>query len=161
MPWRSDEDGASAVEFALVLPLLVVILFGTITSGISYAHAIGATNAVREGSRFGATADAASSSWVGDVTLRVRGTQFDDPSSETAVCVQLWKAGTGQVKGGCTGSLTMPADTAYPKVPTSLVAGTCVVRVVASRPYTINAVFTQWDNNMVKGAVARYERDSC
>ena len=94
------ERGAVAVEFALVLPVLVMLLLGITTSGISYSHAIGATNAVREGSRFGATADAGvPATWAGDVIKRVRGTQFDDPTSETAVCVQLWQKGTDRSAG--------------------------------------------------------------
>ena len=55
---HADERGAVAVEFALVLPLLVMLLLGIATTGLSYTHAIGVTNAVREGARFGATADA-------------------------------------------------------------------------------------------------------
>jgi Flp pilus assembly protein TadG len=48
--WR-DESGAAAVEFALVLPMLVVILFGTIEFGraLHISHAV--TDAAREGAR--------------------------------------------------------------------------------------------------------------
>lgn len=83
------ERGAVAVEFALVLPLLVMLLLGVTTSGLSYSNALGVTNAVREGARFGATADATSTTWAADVISRVRATQFDDPAAETAVCAQL------------------------------------------------------------------------
>jgi Flp pilus assembly protein TadG len=51
-----------AVEFALVFPLLVMLLFGIITAGISFAHSLGLTNAVREGARFGAISDASPAS---------------------------------------------------------------------------------------------------
>jgi Flp pilus assembly protein TadG len=158
---RRDQAGAVAVEFALVFPLLVMLLIGTVTSGISYSHAIGATNAVREGARFGATTDASLGDWTGDVVARVRGTQFDDPDTETKVCVQLYKQGSGQVHGSCTAGLSMPAANDYPEVPTGLASGVCVVRVLATRPYTINAIFVSWDEEMRRGAVARYERDSC
>ena len=162
---RSDR-GAVAVEFALVLPVLVMLMLGITTSGLSYTHAIGATNAVREGSRFGATADASiPATWAGDVIKRVRGTQFDDPSSETAVCVQLWKKGTGSLGGSCsqgtvTPSLALPTtETADPKVPTELAAGACVVRVLAARNFTINvAVVPAWNRVNVATSVARYER---
>ena len=50
MPGRG-EDGAAAVEFALLLPLLVVLLFGFIQFGIAFNTRIQATNAAREGAR--------------------------------------------------------------------------------------------------------------
>jgi Flp pilus assembly pilin Flp len=45
------ERGAAAVEFALVLPLLVALLFGFIQFGIAFSAKIQATNAAREGAR--------------------------------------------------------------------------------------------------------------
>ena len=163
---KRSESGAVAVEFALVLPVLVMLLLGITTSGLSYTHAIGATNAVREGSRFGATADASvPATWAGDVIKRVRGTQFDDPTSETAVCVQLWKKGTGSLAGTCsqgtvTPNLALPAtETARPAVPDDLAAGACVVRVLAARNFTINvAIVPAWNRVNVAASVARYER---
>lgn len=50
---ENREKGASAVEFALILPLLMVILFGIIEFGfILYDKAV-VTNASREGARKG------------------------------------------------------------------------------------------------------------
>ena len=160
------ERGAVAVEFALVLPVLVMLLLGVTTTGISYSHAIGAASAVREGSRYGATADASvPATWATDVIKRVRGTQFDDPTSETAVCVQLWKKGTGSLGGSCSQgtvspNLTLPTtETARPTVPTELAVGACVVRVVAARNFTINiAIAPAWNKVNVNSSVARYER---
>ena len=48
---RADEDGAAAVEFALLLPLLVLLLFGLIQFGLAFNTKIQATNAAREGAR--------------------------------------------------------------------------------------------------------------
>ena len=45
------EDGAAAVEFALLLPLLVVLLFGFIQFGTAFNTRIQATNAAREAAR--------------------------------------------------------------------------------------------------------------
>lgn len=149
------------MEFALIVPIILMVIIGGVTSGIAYSNAIGVTNAVRESSRFGATADAASNTWVSDVIARTRATQFDDPGSETAVCVQLYKQGTGMVKEGCstgTTTLSMPAANAYPAVPAGLPNGICVVRVIAARPYTINAVVANWNKVLKRGSVARYER---
>ena len=47
------EDGASAVEFALVVPLLLMLFFGIISFGIILAQNMALNNGAREGARFG------------------------------------------------------------------------------------------------------------
>lgn len=163
------EEGAAAVEFALVLPLLVLVTLGIITGGVSYSNAIGVQNAVREGARFGATGDVTQVSWGSDVIARVRDTQFDDGTSaadsSTSVCVQLFKAPATVVKWECSigqndgPALTAPpAASADPAVPADLMAGTCVVRVLAARSYEINGGLTSWHGTIVRGSTAMYER---
>jgi len=49
--WREGERGVAAVEFAILLPLLVTLLFGFIQFGIAFNNKIQATNAAREGAR--------------------------------------------------------------------------------------------------------------
>lgn len=49
-----DERGASAVEFAIIGSLLLLILFGTITFGIIFNRYQGLQSAAREGARVGA-----------------------------------------------------------------------------------------------------------
>ena len=51
MAWSRQQDGAAAVEFALLLPLLVVLLFGIIQFGLAFNTRIQATNAAREAAR--------------------------------------------------------------------------------------------------------------
>jgi Flp pilus assembly protein TadG len=51
------QRGAAAVEFALVLPLLVMFLMGIITGGFAYFEKISTADAMREGARFGATTE--------------------------------------------------------------------------------------------------------
>ncbi len=51
-PQRRDA-GASAVEFALVAPVLFLILFGIIDYGIWFSDSISARQAVRDGARRG------------------------------------------------------------------------------------------------------------
>jgi Flp pilus assembly protein TadG len=163
------EDGAAAVEFALVLPLLVIVTLGIITGGLSYSNAIGVQNAVREGARFGATGDVSQVSWTADVIARVRDTQFDDgttaATSGTSVCVQLFKAPATVAKWECSvgqnggPQLTAPATSADdPAVPVNLATGTCVVRVLAARKYEINGGLTSWSGTIVRGSTALYER---
>jgi Flp pilus assembly protein TadG len=50
---RLNERGASAVEFAIVLPVLMFILFGTIEFGMIMFSREVLTNAGREGARAG------------------------------------------------------------------------------------------------------------
>ena len=53
-----DEHGGSLVEFAIVMPLLFVILFGIIEFGILLYDKAMITNASREGARAGIVFDA-------------------------------------------------------------------------------------------------------
>lgn len=49
-----SERGAVAVEFALLVPLLVVILFAIIAVGIALFRVVNYTSAAREGARYAA-----------------------------------------------------------------------------------------------------------
>ena len=169
-PRRTDR-GAAAVEFALILSLLVMLVFGIITAGLSYTRAIGLSNAVREASRFGATASTASGTWANDVVSRVRNTQFDDgtdvSTSGTAVCVQLYKVGTGAstIAGtsACSTSANTPAldATSAPSL-AGIAPGTCVVSVWAARNFTISVLIAPaWNSTVVRSSVALYERGTC
>jgi Flp pilus assembly protein TadG len=49
----SREGGAAAVEFALVVPLLLMVLFGILDYGLLFSNALSAKQGVREGARQG------------------------------------------------------------------------------------------------------------
>ncbi|MBA7549814.1 hypothetical protein ES705_42311 [subsurface metagenome] len=49
-----SEKGVSAVEFALILPLLIMLVFGIVQFGIAYNNYIALTHAAREGARLAA-----------------------------------------------------------------------------------------------------------
>ncbi len=70
-----DERGASLVEFALVLPLILMLVLGLVSAGIAYNEKITLTHAAREAARFAATypvSNAASlEAWLADVETRV------------------------------------------------------------------------------------------
>jgi Flp pilus assembly protein TadG len=48
---RNREEGASMVEFALVLPLLLLLVFGIMEAGWAFAQQVEVRNAAREGAR--------------------------------------------------------------------------------------------------------------
>lgn len=52
-PRRRDQQGASAVEFALVVPILLLLVFGVINFGVVMAQKASLSNAVRIGARYG------------------------------------------------------------------------------------------------------------
>jgi len=49
-----SEKGASAVEFALILPILIILVFGIVEFGIAFNNYITITHAAREGARIAA-----------------------------------------------------------------------------------------------------------
>ena len=50
---RSVDEGAAAVEFALVVPLLLLLVFGIIQFGITFGQYLALNNAARQGGRVG------------------------------------------------------------------------------------------------------------
>ena len=54
-PPGTAERGSALVEFALILPLVLMLTFGTVTAALTYNHKIDLTHAAREGGRYGAT----------------------------------------------------------------------------------------------------------
>jgi hypothetical protein len=57
------------VEFAIVLPALMMILLGLLTGGITLNRKIAVTNGVREGSRYGATLPISAAPSCGDTPI--------------------------------------------------------------------------------------------
>jgi Flp pilus assembly protein TadG len=56
---QQASKGQSLVEFAMVLPLLVILIFGIIDFGMGLRSYISLTNATREGARFAAVGNVA------------------------------------------------------------------------------------------------------
>lgn len=68
-----DEQGAAVVEFALVMPILALIVFGIIDHGRAFYTVNNIVSAVREGSRYGAIRSAPlSASGQSEIRDRVR-----------------------------------------------------------------------------------------
>src|SRR5688500_18036442 len=70
-----DERGASLVEFALILPVFMMLLLGMFTGGMAYNRRLTITSAAREGGRYAATLPTAAYGtvdlWLADVAAVV------------------------------------------------------------------------------------------
>ena len=89
---RNNEQGSSAVEFALVLPLLVMVVLGIVQFGLLYSAKLTLDHAVREGARAAILPDAT----IGDVKGHVAdsGKAIDlKPGKVTAVACNEGNAG--------------------------------------------------------------------
>lgn len=108
---RNTDDGAAAVEFALLLPIFLLILFGVIFFGFAFNTKINLTQTARETSRYGATLSLKASApgnsgtidtWLTKVTDVAKSAGGDDLTSTSDgryICVAM-------VTSGVTKSLT-------------------------------------------------------
>jgi Flp pilus assembly protein TadG len=89
-----QERGQAMVEFALVLPLLCVVLLGVIQFGIAFNNYLTLTDAVRVGARQGAVSRLASDP-RGATEKKVRDTASGlNMSKRTVTIDSSWAAGT-------------------------------------------------------------------
>jgi Flp pilus assembly protein TadG len=158
-PRIRTERGAAAVEFALIVPILILLLIGLVTTAMTYSDHLSATNAVREGARYGAAADVSSSGWAASVRDRVRQVYFNAGATvptDAQICVRLVHAdGTT-----ATEAIGTQCGTA-PSLPSSMATGSCAVLVWMQRPETIDLVVAPSLNFTIKAkSVAYYGREA-
>ncbi len=168
---RLDERGASALELAIALPILLMLLFGTVTVGVAFFNKISLNGAAREAGRFGATypeEDAASpDAWYVDVAKVAQTAATGALGEEAAgrsICVARGTEG-GTVRRYVVGT-SIPigagtyADAWCPGGPPSLPAGTEheVVQIVVERDDNIQAVIYSQTVHLTSYATTRFER---
>ncbi len=90
---RQSQLGQNAVEFALLLPVLMLVLFGILDLGRLFFAAITITNAARDGARYGIEHPAD----VGGIQARVQaeaaGTGIDLTDSALATITRVCPSG--------------------------------------------------------------------
>jgi Flp pilus assembly protein TadG len=65
-----QDDGAAAVEFALLFPIFMILALGIINGGLAFSRQINVTQAAREASRFGSSYDISGIAGGGTLTAR-------------------------------------------------------------------------------------------
>ena len=70
---RRSERGSAAVEFAILLPVLILLLFGIIEFSIAYNHQQGLHAAAREGARVAALPQSTQTSVIDRVRSALQG----------------------------------------------------------------------------------------
>jgi Flp pilus assembly protein TadG len=88
-----DEQGQTMVEFTLILPILLVVVFGIIQFGIAFNNYVALTDSVRAGARFAAV-DRTSADPVGDTKAKVKNASGDlDPTKVVPDVQSTWVHG--------------------------------------------------------------------
>ena len=91
-----EQKGASAVEFAILLPVLILILFGTVEFGLLLYNQQVITNASREGARAGIVAQTprVSDTEIETVVLNYCGTNLVTFGASVSPSVNVSRGGS-------------------------------------------------------------------
>ena len=157
------ESGAALVEFALVLPVFMLLLLGMLTGGLAYSRKLSVAQAAREGARYGATLPITGAlptdAWlakVGALTIASSDGELGPDRPGRFVCIaHVGASGTAR-KWEAIGSAT--------GVPSN---GTCLaddgrtgetrVQVVTQRTSELEALVFSRNLTLQSHAVARFE----
>jgi Flp pilus assembly protein TadG len=165
------------VEFALVLPVLMALLLGIVSAGITFNQEMQLTHAAREGARWGASVPASQSftsgTWASNVRdLIVQRSAGELGGTGTTVCVAMVE--------GTAGSTTTPLGVITTTTPShgvtyfSTSGAPCIddetypvtpddpgrrVQVVVAKPGKIEALFATWYVTLQTDATAKSEVD--
>lgn len=135
--FRRDERGAAIIEFALVAPLLLALVWGIIETGRAFYTVNSLASAVRDGARYGAACDLGSPGG----TLNITGTACE-ATIRNLVVTAFQPLGPPLQAGNVSAT----------------VDGGNRIRVTANYPYAPIAPVNGWTFTMSRTAVFRYER---
>ena len=122
--FKRSDHGVAAVEFALVLPVLMLIVFGILNYGILLYDQSVITNAAREGARWGAINTSAAISCSGTATGTADPCQV--ANSYTAANLITFGASatsTATATGSGTSGTTVTVTVTYPFTEIGYVVG--------------------------------------
>lgn len=101
--WKSDR-GANLVEFALLAPLLILLLFGIIEFAWVFSQNLDMRHGAREGARLAATDDITPGSEIADICNRM------DVANSSNTTVTISNSGTS-IGDDITVTISAPPDT--------------------------------------------------
>lgn len=167
-PARTWEDGAAAVEFAILLPLFLVLVFGLLTGGITFERWINVTQAARESSRFAATYPGTNSDWYTQAVQVAKdnaGITSSMAASEYYVCVSFQPGSESSTKFPArqisTAGTLAPTGSAAPSNTAGCMPGssqtTAHVEVLVRRATTFDWIFGGGSMAVQGENTSRYE----
>ena len=159
---RDDESGASLVEFALVLPVFLMLVLGMMTGGLAYSRKLSVSQAVREGARYGATlpfTPATPSAWLDKVASVTRASGDGELASTKPgqfLCVAyITGSDVGTKREESLGGLATTGSGRC--IPDDGRSGEARVQVVAGRTSNVEALVFSRNVVLSSHAVARAE----
>jgi hypothetical protein len=145
------------VELALAMPVLMVLLLGTVTSALALNDDIQLTHAAREGARYGATVPYdevfSSGTWAGNVRL-VAVERFGTGLAASDVCVALVE---GSSPTPLSADHTTRGDGTACYDDSASGVTDARVQVTAGKASEIDTGFYSFPLNLSSEAVARHE----
>lgn len=163
-----QERGASLVEFALLLPVFVMLLFGGITAGLALNEKQQMTHATREGARYAAAVAPDQAFATGTWAEAVRDLIVERSAGSLVagdVCVSLVTGSGGGLQVVSPASEYSTASGSGPCITGQTYAVTAGddglrVQVTASKPAEIDLVlFGNYEVTLESSATARSEGD--
>ena len=155
-----DESGASLVEFALILPVFMMLILGMFTGGLAYNRKQAVTQAGREAARYGATLPTSGLTpvqWLDQVESIVESSADGELGSNAtgrSVCIAL-------VSGGAVSSRQLTGLAVSYGTTTCFNDGRPLtearVQVVASRTSNFEALLFSRNLTLQTQAVSRFE----
>ncbi|MGI8793404.1 MAG: TadE/TadG family type IV pilus assembly protein [Acidimicrobiales bacterium] len=150
------------VEFALVLPVFLLMLLGMLTGGIAFDRKLNITAAARETARYGATLPLSAHGGAVDPWLDAVATiaidsadgALDAGTSGRRVCVAYIGGGVSRVRDEVGASVTTSDGTCFAD---GRPAGEVRIQVVTERTSELEAMLWSRTLNLTADAVSRYE----
>ena len=122
--FKGRENGVAAVEFALILPVLMLILFGILNYGILLYDQAVITNAAREGARWGAINTSAAIGCSGTATGNADPCQIANSyTAANLISFGSSVTSTSTASGSGTSGTTVTVTVSYPFTEIGYVVG--------------------------------------